>query len=801
MTKYMLNQIYIENFKGIDYLHLKWNGGQLIVLDGPNGFGKTTIFDAIELALTGKIERIKKPEDARFAYNDVLFSNDPTKNVSIKVEFVSEGAPTITIAKLLPFNKKLTGLEKQPGKWGIFDTYLLDSIESPITNQTKCEQSDISSHFGINEIDRLYSLFYYIQQEENTAFLKRPGKERMGEISRLFDTKSEENEKKYFDGLAKILDQEKKNKQKAITEIEQRLESYKNVNEMLNNDDNVLNYEPLLNGISNMIWDKEDITISDREMRDKFINELLLIEDFISNFNEYKSAVYNQRLGKYLDNRSLISATISNAFFLEKYQEIKVLHEKEIKLSSLLTKLKNYQENILSINYDELRNYTEFDLDTVKQKIEIIKTQSTNRSLLSRIVNELNTTRDKLLQQSSTFHEHTVTQGKECPFCGYDWQDHDRLLSEFQTKKEHFISLYDESTIVQQNEIEEVFQKYLSPIISWIEDYLSHADNVINADFYAQIERGSRREKEILAFLEWCIQNGINISPYINNNMNEPIENMESATELLVTELRGKAKIIKEGYAEFDEKYNQFETVFKVTFGSQEANVDKVTLEAIERKKQYIDFLFFNQNNKRKNDDISKLEKLSEDHSKLQTKLDEIKNIIGIYNNGIKKHWKKIMIDIEIPFYIYSGKIMQNYQRGLGIFIKEKEDAGSIVFVSDNSSDHDALNYLSSGQLSALVISFTLALNKVYANKDLGVILIDDPVQSMDEINMASLTELLRNDFNHKQIIISTHEDDVSRYLQYKFSKYGLNTLNFNMRQHTQLKELKQQDHDGSQNI
>lgn len=801
MTKYLINQVYIENFKGIDYLHLKWSRGQLIVLDGPNGFGKTTIFDAIELALTGKIERIKKPEDARFAYSDILFSNDPTKNVLIKVEFVSEGASTITIAKSLPFDKRLTGIEKQPGKWEIFDTYLLDSIESPLTNPTKCDQSKISSHFGINEIDRLYSLFYYIQQEENTAFLKRPGTQRMGEISRLFDTKSEENEKKYFEGLARLLDQEKRNKQKAITEIEKRLESYKNVNDILNNDDNDLNYEPLLNGISEMIWDKEDITISNREMRDKFINELLLIEDFVTNFNEYKSAVYNQRLGKYLDNRSLISATISNAFFLEKYQEIKVLHEKENKLRSFLLKLNNYQENILSINYDELRNYTEFDVETVKQKIEIIKTQSTNRSLLSRIVNELNTTRDKLLQQSSTFHDHTETQGKECPFCGYDWQDHNRLLSEFQTKKEHFSSLYDESTVVQQNEIEEVFQKYLSPIISWIEDYLSNADNVIDVNFYAQIVRGSRREKEISALLEWCMQNEINITPFINKQMNKPIENMESATELLIAELRGKAKVIKEGYAEFDEKYSQFETVFRATFGGQEANVDKITIEAIERKKHYIDYLFFNQNEKRKGDDISKLEKLREDHTKLQSKHEEIKKVIEVYNAGIKKHWKKIMIDIEIPFYIYSGKVMQNYQRGLGIFIKEKEDSGSIVFVSDNSSDHDALNYLSSGQLSALVISFTLALNKVYANKDLGVILIDDPVQSMDEINMASLTELLRNDFNHKQIIISTHEDDVSRYLQYKFSKYGLNTLNFNMRQHTQLKELKQQNHDGSQNI
>ena len=35
------------------------------------------------------------------------------------------------------------------------------------------------------------------------------------------------------------------------------------------------------------------------------------------------------------------------------------------------------------------------------------------------------------------------------------------------------------------------------------------------------------------------------------------------------------------------------------------------------------------------------------------------------------------------------------------------------------------------------------------------VLLIDDPVQTMDEINMASFVELLRNEFKDKQIFIN----------------------------------------------
>jgi len=42
----------------------------------------------------------------------------------------------------------------------------------------------------------------------------------------------------------------------------------------------------------------------------------------------------------------------------------------------------------------------------------------------------------------------------------------------------------------------------------------------------------------------------------------------------------------------------------------------------------------------------------------------------------------------------------------------------------------------------------------------------------MDEINIISLVELLRNEFSNRQIILSTHEDHFARYFLYKFLKY-----------------------------
>ena len=52
--------------------------------------------------------------------------------------------------------------------------------------------------------------------------------------------------------------------------------------------------------------------------------------------------------------------------------------------------------------------------------------------------------------------------------------------------------------------------------------------------------------------------------------------------------------------------------------------------------------------------------------------------------------------------------------------------------------------------------------------------LIDDPVQTMDDINTAGFVELLRNDFSDRQIILSTHEQMLSNYVRYKFKKFNI---------------------------
>lgn len=59
--------LYLNNFKGVDsILKIDFSLEQdvkLNILSGPNGFGKTTLFDAIEICLTSNFHRVKMFEN------------------------------------------------------------------------------------------------------------------------------------------------------------------------------------------------------------------------------------------------------------------------------------------------------------------------------------------------------------------------------------------------------------------------------------------------------------------------------------------------------------------------------------------------------------------------------------------------------------------------------------------------------------------------------------------------------------------------------------------------------------------
>lgn len=66
---------------------------------------------------------------------------------------------------------------------------------------------------------------------------------------------------------------------------------------------------------------------------------------------------------------------------------------------------------------------------------------------------------------------------------------------------------------------------------------------------------------------------------------------------------------------------------------------------------------------------------------------------------------------------------------------------------------------LSSSQLNVLAVAVFLALNLSQQNPPVGLMILDDPLQSLDNVNLLGLADLLRKLRGKRQMMISTHNE------------------------------------------
>lgn len=110
------------------------------------------------------------------------------------------------------------------------------------------------------------------------------------------------------------------------------------------------------------------------------------------------------------------------------------------------------------------------------------------------------------------------------------------------------------------------------------------------------------------------------------------------------------------------------------------------------------------------------------------------------------------------------------------IFDNEQKPKIEVYLYENNKTKPIAPNlYFSSAQLNILSLSIFLAraLHVEYKGEPVNTILIDDPIQSMDSINILATIDLLRSisiNFN-KQIILSTHDENFYELLKLKIPR------------------------------
>ena len=101
---YTFKSICIRNFKYItDNKPLKFDfmNSNIVILDGQNGYGKTTLFDAMEILLTGKIKHFNPSLQNRKTETLGILANDIKKDIVISAILSSANSDEIYIERRL----------------------------------------------------------------------------------------------------------------------------------------------------------------------------------------------------------------------------------------------------------------------------------------------------------------------------------------------------------------------------------------------------------------------------------------------------------------------------------------------------------------------------------------------------------------------------------------------------------------------------------------------------------------------------------------------------------------------------
>lgn len=742
---YTFRSICIKNFKYIteEYpMIFDFCNRNIVILDGQNGYGKTTVFDAIEILLTGRIKHFHTNLQNRTTETLETLANDNTRDIDISAVLSDENNHEILIERKLLCSEN-------------FRSILL-------LNKTEINQDVLYDklHYSLN----MFDIGTYISQSESLDFLQNKYKDRKEYVSSLLDN-SEINEKiktlkEIQTKLVERCEQDKITLTKARDEAQ-------DIVSKLENKVNITSLNTDLPGENiRLFFDAEYpfdvIKIDESSTYDSIMTPLNQLKNFIHNYDEYINCLNNAIIKELLN---IPKQTYMALFYSKDIIFMKKNEETLNFLNQCKLLLGEFNEKKWSIN-ESVFAKTGVDKEYSNKIRELLLAQQKEQSHMAnadKVLAQMVKTRTVFISQ----FEQAVSAGGfnncKCPLCGTEFDDINKAISE----TEEFIkSIHTDAIEILNNlevEIEGLYEREVIPCLkSFFENNtrLSVIKDALNSCKSLSTDR--------LTFLldKIGIKNFATVNEEIFD-INEFVQEYESILKTLQDKEIPNSIVLKE------EEIDLYKSIHSTYYHNQRPCH---TLEQLSSKTQYVTKLI----NDKFSLQLSVARKTLEKHedrlkhyvSKSGNLLESIKLLCSKYDAVNKEYQTQLANAIKIPLLIYSGRIIQNYPLGLGI--RAVVNTNQLVFEATAKNGKDVYNILSTGQLNGLSIAFLLSVRNVYGQPEgLDILLIDDPLQTIDDISAISLADLLTQ-LEIGQIVLSTHEDAKAALLRYKFERAGM---------------------------
>lgn len=787
--KFRLHTLEMRNFKVFSDGKIDVSGNKLLILGGPNGYGKTSTFDALEYVFTGNVRRIAESGISRgnLAFAEDCLIKKPSEGDAAYVEavFVDEQGNELKITRTY---KKGTGTENNPTKLKERTYTDIAWMGQAVLKDAdvECANEKLKEYFGQRILEE-YSSFYYIQQEDRLQFLSKNEGERIKAIEKLFGL-AEENEaldkiekaRKQFDDIRKKYEsgiKKKEDERQVVSEQNIGVESGQNVS-----------YKRLID-THRLLWDEENPKIDDKNKLEELVQIVQAVGAFSREVESYKKDLMNV----WIDNITSDKKQLKNYLYLIPYAK---------QLNELENDMKRYyelKECIASVTVEDgSYDYVAYDYKKIAQligisidmeKIETIKANISKyrdnikgedraRASITNLQLRLQKEWDASIEKGNIGLEES-----SCPLCGHTYASREELIQRLDDYRSVIENAKGDSQKLLDVEIlalKEVHDlQYKDAVDKFIEERKAY-ENTICSDVYKFKEADKSKFK---SFLQKCDEYNISQEYML---LESELDKADEVVDMFITKAQAKKVEVSDGYYESKEKY-RYDFILESQYNSQIENVHVLSENDIREKVQYITQVYFGSQMGKLNAINQELNVLKEKFKQAKKIESDLKQMRTATQGKIRDYKAQLVKQLEIPFYVYTGRLLQNYPGGLGI-VMNISDNGNIRFEAERRKGHDAFYTMSSGQLSATAMAIALTLNKVYSQDNIKCMFIDDPIQTMDELNVSSFVEVLRNDFPEYQFVVSTHEEDFADYIGYKYDKYDLSNI------YVDAREIEKQD-------
>lgn len=800
-----IKKLEIENFKLFDSNFDQINeigNTDLILLNGPNGYGKTTVFDALELALTGKIKRIVEyNKDLGVKKNEksdrVILIADPSKEAYVRLT-LEEGDFEFQLER---FYEKPSGavefvssVENNPNT--IFDKFKRRIIVSDEEIAGEEDQIAFLKKHHLDHVTEFFDKCCFLSQDEHLQFLKesRTGKsdalqflfqlpqkrqEELDKVNRMILSLKNSNRKNNLGYLTK-LENNRGQLESIIKDLEDNFEN----NQAKENAEGEAEYQCLFpkKGIK---WDQKTPVLTDEEFDEAFgqIENLIY---YAKHQEECQCFIWNKPLQELMmpfyggedirfEDRPLEYACRYYSL-VQKGEDFEERYQKEQRLGQLGKNLE--KREIHKIDWKVISDEQLMEEDVVeymKEQIAQVKQLQQIQGTAERVLSDIVEARNVLFSKAKQAREQKVIEEGECPFCGMPYDDDEVLEGKIVGEEKKLLAQSRGVATDIQNRMDELFEKHLNHLL---DDISKQLKNRVSEGVYQRYQEAKKYIGKLNKIGNLLQRINISLPMEYQEDIAKIHQNYENLLSMMEEKVK---KIPKDIEMKLEEKgfWRDYGKYYDMVEGKFLQNTDAM----LQNKYAYIERLFYDFNKKEVLRHKSELKKVQNRYRKLQEYYDDLCEYRDAIERGIEEYKRNVIHDIEPLLHVYTAKILQQKFFGKSIFVLTDKSVDKIQLIHSSEDNQDILYNMSSGQLAAVSLSFLLCMHQVYArNQSLPILLIDDPIQTIDDVNMVGLVDILRFEFGDAQIFISTHEQKFEWYLKYKYAKAKKKIESYNMK-------------------